>query len=376
AGEPGRLLSRRCGGESHSSAGVQHPQVHPPPRRGRPAAAAREPPQYHGREGLVGRYQEPRRVPGRRPAVVRARRLGLAAVRRPRAGVRRGRARGGVLRRPGVRRHSRGVPGRRPHPGGEAAGASRAARQGDRGQARAGGREGGDGRRGRGPVRRTGARAAGARRRGGPGARRQARRRVTDYRGLLAELAVPRLAGTLPAEQVRAVLKRELAARGFVVMEHRFTGRSLLHRLARVPLAGVNLIAVRPRPRSPARVATWLVAHYDSKGQPLSMAARLGAAALAGAGAVELLGLALRAVLGGAHPSLLDGVLGGAGVVGAALLAVNRVTDRSAGAVDNAAGVITAFATVVHTLRDTAARLTLDGARRVAGGVAAALFPG
>ena len=302
---------------------------------------------------------------------------------------------------------------------------------------------------------------------------------MTDYRGLLAELAVPRLAGTSSAEQVRAVLKRELAARGFVVMEQRFTGRSLLHRLARVPLSGVNLIAVRPR----ARVATWLVAHYDSKGQPLSMAARLGAAALAGVGAVELLGLALRAVLGGVHPSPLDGMLGGAGVAGAALLAVNRVTDRSAGAVDNAAGVITAFATVdalppdapvglilpdaeeygllgaralvrerahlladttivnfdgiddrgptiallhragatvdrvartlaarrarwlpvlvdglalaatarecvtimrgnwstarvVHTLRDTAARLTLDGARRVAGGVAAALFPG
>src|SRR5207244_11465412 len=34
-----------------------------------------------------------------------------------------------------------------------------------------------------------------------------------------------------------------------VVMEHRFTGRSLLYRLARVPLSGVNLIAVRPGPR-------------------------------------------------------------------------------------------------------------------------------
>src|SRR5207248_467811 len=298
-----------------------------------------------------------------------------------------------------VRRHSRGVPGRRPHPGGEAAGASRPARQGDRGQARAGGREGGDGRRGRGPVRRTSARAAGACRRGGPGARRQARRRVTDYRGLLAELAVPRLAGTFPAEQVRAVLKRELVARGFVVMEHRFTGRSLLHRLGRVPLAGVNLIAVRTR--SPARVATWLVAHYDSKGQPLSMAARLGAAALAGVGAVELLGLALRAVLGGVHPSLLDGMLGGAGVVGAALLdragaTVDRVARTLAARrarwlpvlVDGLALAATArecvtimrgnwsTARVVHTLRDTAARLTLDGARRVAGGVAAALFPG
>jgi hypothetical protein len=302
---------------------------------------------------------------------------------------------------------------------------------------------------------------------------------VTDYRGLLAELAVPRLAGTPPGERVRETLKRELAARGLVVMEHRFTGRSLLHRLARVPLMGVNLIAVRPR----ARVTTWLVAHYDAKGQALSMAARLGAAALAGIGVVELLGLALRALWGGAHPGLLDGVLGGAGIAAAARLAVNPVTDRSAGAVDNAAGVISALATVdalppdapvgvilpdaeeygllgaralareranllagttvvnfdgiddrgrtialvhragatvdrvaraldarrarwlpvvvdglvlagaarecvtvmrgdwstarvVHTPRDTAERLTLDGARRVAAGVAASLFPG
>ena len=302
---------------------------------------------------------------------------------------------------------------------------------------------------------------------------------MIDYRALLAELAIPRLAGTAAAEPVRELLTRELAARGLVVMEHRFTGRSLLHRLARVPLSGVNLIAVRPGPR----VVTWLVAHYDSKGQPLSMAARLGAAALVGVGVVELLGLALRALLGTVHPGILDAALGGAGAAGAGLLALNRVTDRSAGAVDNAAGVVTALATVdalppearvgvifpdaeefgllgaralvreranlladttivnfdgiddrgatialmhrggatvdrvaralearrarwlpvvvdglalaavarecvtimrgdwgtarvVHTLRDTAARLTLDGARSVAGAVAAALFPG
>lgn len=169
---------------------------------------------------------------------------------------------------------------------------------------------------------------------------------MTDYRGLLAELAVPRLAGTSPAEHVRGVLTRELAARGFVVMEHRFTARSLLHRFARVPLSGVNLIAVRPSPRRPARVATWLVAHYDSKGQPLSMAARLGAAALVAVGMVELLALALGRLLDGVHPGVVDGVLGAAGATGAALLALNRVTDGSAGAVDNAAGVVTAFATV------------------------------
>jgi len=165
---------------------------------------------------------------------------------------------------------------------------------------------------------------------------------VTDYRALLAELAVPRLAGTPPAGQVREALKRELAARGYVVMEQRFTARSLLHRLARVPLSGVNLIAVRPR----TRVATWLVAHYDAKGQSLSMAARLAAAALAAVGVAELLGLALRALLGTAHPGMVDGVLVGTGAAGAALLALNRVTDRSAGAVDNAAGMVAALATV------------------------------
>jgi Peptidase family M28 len=165
---------------------------------------------------------------------------------------------------------------------------------------------------------------------------------VTDYRALLAAIAVPRLTGTAANRQIREVLTRELAARGFVVMEHRFTGRSLLYRLGRAPLEGVNVIAVRPR----ARVSVWLAAHYDSKGQPLSMATRLVAAALAAIGALELLGLALRAVLGALHPGVPDIVAGAAGVAGALLLAVNRVTDRSAGAVDNAAGVVAVLATL------------------------------
>src|SRR5213076_2011245 len=102
-------------------------------------------------------------------------------------------------------------------------------------------------------IRRAGAAAAGTRGPVGAGAGGETRRRVRDYRALLAAIEVPRLTGTAANQQIREVLKRELAARGLVVMEHRFTGRSLLHRLGRVPLAGVNLIAVRPRPRSPAR---------------------------------------------------------------------------------------------------------------------------
>lgn len=165
---------------------------------------------------------------------------------------------------------------------------------------------------------------------------------MTDYRTLLAAIAVPRLTGTTANLQIREVLKRELTTRGFVVMEHRFTGRSLLHRFGRAALEGVNLIGVRPR----ARVSVWLAAHYDSKGQPLSMAARLAAAALATLGALELLALVVRALLGPLHAGVPDLLAGAAGVSGILLFAANRVTNRSAGAVDNAAGVVAVLATL------------------------------
>jgi hypothetical protein len=165
---------------------------------------------------------------------------------------------------------------------------------------------------------------------------------VTEYDALLAAVATPRRAGTTSGLRVRELLKRELVARGFVAMEHAFTGRSLLHRLGRAPLDGVNLIGVRPR----TRVGTWLVAHYDSKGQPLSMAARLVAAGLAALGGLELFALGLRGMMGPVHVGWLDAGLGGAGLIGLLLLAANRVTEHSAGAVDNASGVVTALATV------------------------------
>ena len=165
---------------------------------------------------------------------------------------------------------------------------------------------------------------------------------MTDYRTLLAAIAVPRLTGTTANLQIREVLKRELTTRGFVVMEHRFTARTPLHRWGRGTLEGVNLIGVRPR----ARVSVWLAAHFDSKGQPLSMATRLGAAALVSLGALELITLVARALLGSLHPGLLDLLAGAAGIAGILLLAANRVTNRSAGAVDNAAGVVAVLATL------------------------------
>lgn len=153
---------------------------------------------------------------------------------------------------------------------------------------------------------------------------------MTDYAALLRELAVPRLVGTPGHHSVRAVLKRELAARGLTVEEHAFSGRPARALLgARNPIHGVNLIASPIRPSVPP---TWLVAHYDSKGQPISMAVRLlGFSCLAAAPVMAFFAPVAAAVL-----------------LTLALVIVlqNRVTDDSPGAVDNATGLVAALMTV------------------------------
>jgi peptidase M28-like protein len=166
---------------------------------------------------------------------------------------------------------------------------------------------------------------------------------VTAYAALLGDLAVARLVGSMNHIAVRDLLRRELEARGFVVLEHGFaaTARFPLRGGGRSPAAGVNLIAVRPR----SRVTTWLAAHYDSKGQPLSMALRLvwvGGTVMAVATAVAA------TFLGG---PLLPWWLG-ALALGAAFLVLNRATDGSPGAVDNATGVLTVLAVLDALPRD------------------------
>ena len=142
---------------------------------------------------------------------------------------------------------------------------------------------------------------------------------------LLRALAIPRLVGTPNHAQVRERLKHELTARGFAIEEHAFSGRPSRMLLGTPALIhGVNLIAQRGCP------SIWLAAHYDSKGQPISMATRiLGAAALVvGAAATAWTLIPSLALL----------------VVGLAILAANRVTDRSPGALDNATGLVAILA--------------------------------
>jgi hypothetical protein len=152
---------------------------------------------------------------------------------------------------------------------------------------------------------------------------------VTDYEALLRALAVPRLVGTPNHARVREILKRELAARGLAVEEQAFDAKPSRVLLGTPPLVrGVNLIARRPG-ADPPPPPVWLVAHYDSKGQPISMAVRLAGAIALVLGAVGLLVTLVPAL------ALL--------VVGGIVLSRNRVTDASPGAVDNASALVAAL---------------------------------
>ncbi len=132
---------------------------------------------------------------------------------------------------------------------------------------------------------------------------------------------------------MREILKRELAARGFAVEAHVFDARpSRLFVGAPALVHGINLIARRPE--SMPRV--WLAAHYDSKGQPISMATRLVGATAA------VLGAAGTLVALATGWTLIPGLV--LLVTGAGILFRNRVTDASPGAVDNASALVAVFA--------------------------------
>lgn len=171
---------------------------------------------------------------------------------------------------------------------------------------------------------------------------------------LLAELAAPRLVGTPNHARARDILKRELTRRGLVVLEHRFGATARFPLWGVRPADGVNLIAVRPQ----TRVTTWLAAHYDSKGQPASMAARL---VLVGIVVVTLLAIPFGVWI----PAVLAAAL---------FLGLNRVTNHSPGALDNMSGVLTVLAILdalppsaaVGVLLLDAEELGLVGARALA----------
>ena len=179
---------------------------------------------------------------------------------------------------------------------------------------------------------------------------------MTDYCVLFTELAVPRLVGTPNHSKVREALVRELEARGFTVERHAFTIRPARALLGTPKLvSGVNLIA-QPAPslrsgqavRPSGRPAVWLVAHYDSKGQPISMWVRLAGFTLLVLGVLLFLFNWIAAV----------GTLG----VGLAIVSQNRVNDNSPGALDNASAVITVLMAIDQVPREAAVGIVFPDA--------------
>ncbi|HEX4634461.1 MAG TPA: M28 family peptidase, partial [Gemmatimonadales bacterium] len=80
----------------------------------------------------------------------------------------------------------------------------------------------------------------------------------------------------------------------------------------------------------------WLVAHYDSKSQPLSMAGRIVAGGLSVVGAAGVLVFA-------SAPSPAAAILLLPAMLGGALLARCRIENRSPGALDNGSALVAIF---------------------------------
>lgn len=204
---------------------------------------------------------------------------------------------------------------------------------------------------------------------------------MTSGPELFPKLSVPRSTGTDGNRAVRTLLKEALESRGFRVETQEFpaapdslvavqvagaalgAGAFAALLLAQRPdfarflpyfgfllVAGLMLYLRRAANRPPSSRTTvtgvnligrkgsappeaWLVAHYDSKSQPLSMAGRIVAGAIAVLGGAGVLVFAVA-------PSPVAAVLLLPAVAGGALLARCRTENRSPGALDNATAVV------------------------------------
>lgn len=129
---------------------------------------------------------------------------------------------------------------------------------------------------------------------------------------------------------------------------------------------GLNLAATR----GASWPSVWLVAHLDSKSQPIPMLVRAGAIALHGATWATALLLCVADWLGGSLAATWSPVGAAAIVTGLPIMA-SVVGDRSAGAIDNASGVAAVLLAAAALPRDrsfgvlvtSAEELGLAGAR-------------
>lgn len=150
---------------------------------------------------------------------------------------------------------------------------------------------------------------------------------------------------------------------------------------------GINLVALPVEAGEPRAPAAWLLAHLDSKSQPVSMLARatgITTTVLVWLAAFALLAAGMAGALPASSREVLWPVVGVLGVLAALPVAASTVGARSPGALDDASGVASVLEAArqlgpgagVGVLLTSAEELGLAGARAwVAGRGAEARVP-
>jgi hypothetical protein len=149
-------------------------------------------------------------------------------------------------------------------------------------------------------------------------------------------------------------------------------GRALARRVTTMSwdrASGINLVATRGVPR------VWLVAHLDSKSQPVPMLARIAGIAVTTAALVVLIALALRAMAGAEIPLRAWQLVAAVGAFASLPVMLSIVGARSPGALDNGSGIVTVLLAAealprsmpLGILFTSAEELGMAGARAFAG---------
>ena len=155
-------------------------------------------------------------------------------------------------------------------------------------------------------------------------------------------------------------------------------GRMIARRVTTLswsPAASVNLVATRGSPR------VWLVAHLDSKSQPVAMLARITGIVVVAATMITLCALALTAMSGALVPARAWNILALLGAVASLPVMTSVVGAKSPGALDNGSGIVTVLLAAealprempVGVLLTSAEELGMAGARAFAGAKRAAM---
>ena len=155
-------------------------------------------------------------------------------------------------------------------------------------------------------------------------------------------------------------------------------GRMLARRVTSLPwsrAASVNLVAARGAPR------VWLVAHLDTKSQPVAMLVRVLGIVILAATMIALCALAIVAIGGGGAPPRAWNLLAAIGVVASLPVMASIVLARSPGALDDGTGVVTVLLAAEALPRDmpvgvvltSAEELGMAGARAFGGAKRAAM---